>query len=166
MDIRHCLREEAVTRHCKKDACLTEDVNDEGRNHTEENADRDEICEPRVADETEAVGNRIRAVKIRVVDRAREDECDNRVNAKTDEDRGNDADWKALFRCLALLGRGCDRIKSHEREEHDRRARHDAGSAEGQERFHVLCHIHVRGGDNDECDNRAQCERDKDRIEA
>ena len=166
MDVCHRLWEETVTRHGEEDACLTEDVDDEGRDHTEEDADRNEVREARVADEAEAVGNRIRTVKIRVVDRAREDECDNRVNAKTDEDRGNDADWKALFRCLALLGRGCDRIKSHEREEHDRRARHDAGSAEGQKRLHVLRQIHVRGGDDDECDDRAQRERDENRIEA
>ena len=166
VNIRHCLRQEAVTRHREEDACLTKNVDDEGRDHTEENADRYEVCKPRVADEAEAVGNRIGAVKIRIVDRTREDKCHDGVNAETDKDRGDDADGETLLRCLALLRGGRNRIKAHEGEEHHRCARHDAGSAEGQERLHVLRQIHVRGGDDDECDDRAQRERDENRIEA
>ena len=166
MDIRHCLREEAVTRHRIEDARLTEDVNDEGRDHTEEDTDRNEVRESRVTDEAEAVCHRVGTVEICIVDRRREDECHNSVDAEADEDRCDNADRKALLRGLALLGGGCDRIESHEGEEHDRCARHDARSTEGKERFHVLCNVHVGRRYNDVPDNRAQRERDEDRIEA
>ena len=166
MDIRHCLREEAVTRHCIEDACLTEDVNDEGRDHTEEDTDRNEVCKSRVANEAEAVCHRVGTVEVCEVDRRREDECHNGVDAETDKDRCNDADRETLLGGLALLCGGCDRIESHEGEEHDRCACHDAGSTEREERIHILCDVHVGHRYNDVPKNRAQRERDEDRIEA
>lgn len=164
MDVCHRLREETVTRHSKEDACLTEDVNDEGRDHTEEDANRDEVCETRVADEAQAVGDRICAIEIRVGDRRREDECHNGVDAEADKDRCDDADRETLLRRLALLGGGCDRIESHEGEEHDRCACHDAAGTEREERIEVRRYRMGRR-DNNVGDNRAQRERDEDRVE-
>ena len=164
MDVCHRLREEAVTRHGEEDACLTEDVDDEGRDHTEEDADRNEVRETRVADETQAVGNRICAVEIRVGDRRREDECHNGVDAEADKDRCDNADWETLLRGLALLGGGCDRIESHEGEKHDRCACHDAAGTEREERIEV-CRYRMGRRDHNVGDDRTQRERDENRVE-
>ena len=164
MNLAECHGQETVARHREKDARLSEDVDDECRDHAREDTNGDEVRKPRIADEPQTVRDGICTIEICVVDGCREDERDGGIEADADEDREHNANRQTLLRCLAFFRRGCYGVKSHKGEEYDGSSCHDPSGAKRQEGIQIIRNS-MGGGDGDKSNDRAECNEDQRHVE-
>lgn len=94
MDLAELLRQHAVAGYGKEDAGLTEEIDDERRDDTGQDADGDEVSHAGPAEETQGIGNRFRCVELGVIDGSCQRQRYGNVQGHTDDDGGDDADWQ------------------------------------------------------------------------
>lgn len=94
MNLAELLRQHAVAGYGKEDAGLTEEIDDERRDDTGQDADGDEVSHAGPAEETQGIGNRFRCIELGVIDGSCQRQGYGNVQGHTDDDGGDDADWQ------------------------------------------------------------------------
>ena len=87
----------------KEDAGLTEEIDDERRDDTGQDADGDEVSHAGPAEETQGIGNRFRCIELGVVNRCSQRQGNGDVQGHTNGDRRNDPNRKVTGRILTFF---------------------------------------------------------------
>jgi hypothetical protein len=120
-------------RHHEEDAALAVHHHEDDRGQRDQRGEADELRRQRVLERAHHERQRFRGIAhLRVVDRAHRGDRHEHVDRSAYGHGADDADREVAARVLRLLRRSRDRVEPIEREEDDRRRRHDTA-------FHAIC---------------------------